>query len=120
LASELAGLHPLVCRGLQSGGPYVPAQGQGGWFAGTNQHNRCQRVLLSSLRTAWQYFDKPAIPPWFTSRNFPRTRRRPPDFASSSETPGGYVGQAVLETTERALKDQGDVNSAFRFTTYAL
>ena len=25
-----------------------------------------------------------------------RTRRRPPDFAPSSETPGGYVGQAVL------------------------
>jgi hypothetical protein len=22
---------------------------------------------------------------------------RPPDFAPSSETPGGYVGQAVLE-----------------------
>ena len=28
----------------------------------------------------------------------PRTRRRPPDFAPSSETQGGYVGQAVLET----------------------
>ena len=26
-----------------------------------------------------------------------RTHRRPPDFAPSSETPGGYVGQAVLE-----------------------
>jgi hypothetical protein len=26
-----------------------------------------------------------------------RTRRRPPDFAPSSETPGGYVGQAVLD-----------------------
>ena len=25
-----------------------------------------------------------------------RTRRRPPDFAPSSETPGGFVGQAVL------------------------
>jgi hypothetical protein len=24
-------------------------------------------------------------------------RTRPPDFAPSSETPGGYVGQAVLE-----------------------
>ncbi len=30
--------------------------------------------------------------------NRPRTRRRPPDFAPSSETQGGYVGQAVLET----------------------
>ena len=29
--------------------------------------------------------------------------RRPPDFAPSSEAPGGYVGQAVLETTERIL-----------------
>jgi hypothetical protein len=36
--------------------------------------------------------------------NRPRTRRRPPDFASSfrlreatSGKPGGYVGQAVLE-----------------------
>jgi hypothetical protein len=29
--------------------------------------------------------------------NRPR-RRRPPDFAPSSETPGGYVGQAVLES----------------------
>jgi NitT/TauT family transport system ATP-binding protein len=28
----------------------------------------------------------------------PRPRRRPPDFAPSSETPGGYVGQAVLES----------------------
>jgi hypothetical protein len=27
-----------------------------------------------------------------------RTRRRPSDFAPSSETPGGYVGQAVLES----------------------
>jgi hypothetical protein len=27
-----------------------------------------------------------------------RPRRRSPDFALSSETPGGYVGQAVLET----------------------
>jgi hypothetical protein len=26
-----------------------------------------------------------------------RTRRRPPDFAPSFKTPGGYVGQAVLE-----------------------
>ena len=26
-----------------------------------------------------------------------RTRRRPPDFAPSSETPEGYVAQAVLE-----------------------
>jgi hypothetical protein len=26
-----------------------------------------------------------------------RTRRRPPDFAPSSETPAGYVGQAVLD-----------------------
>jgi len=25
-------------------------------------------------------------------------RSRPPDFAPSSETPGGYVGQAVLES----------------------
>ena len=30
-------------------------------------------------------------------QNRPRTGRRPPDFASSSETPRGYVGQAVLE-----------------------
>jgi hypothetical protein len=30
-------------------------------------------------------------------QNRNRTRRRPPDFAPSSETPGGYVGQAVLE-----------------------
>jgi hypothetical protein len=29
--------------------------------------------------------------------NRSRIRRRPPDFASSSETPRGYVGQAVLE-----------------------
>ena len=32
-----------------------------------------------------------------SSPNRPRTRRRPPDFAPSSKTPGGYVGQAVLE-----------------------
>jgi hypothetical protein len=25
-------------------------------------------------------------------------QNRPPDFAPSSETPGGYVGQAVLES----------------------
>jgi len=31
-------------------------------------------------------------------RSRPRRRRRPPDFAPSSETPGGYVGQAVLES----------------------
>ena len=29
----------------------------------------------------------------FHSGNRPRSRRRPPDFAPSSETPGGYVGQ---------------------------
>jgi hypothetical protein len=29
-----------------------------------------------------------------------RTRRRPPDFAPSSETPGGYVGQAVPEAVK--------------------
>jgi hypothetical protein len=34
--------------------------------------------------------------------NRSRIRRRPPDFASSSETPGGYVGQAVLEMRGRA------------------
>ena len=27
----------------------------------------------------------------------PRPRRRPPDFAPSSETPGSYFGQAVLD-----------------------
>ena len=32
-----------------------------------------------------------------SSPNRPRTRRRPPDFALSSKTPGGDVGQAVLE-----------------------
>jgi hypothetical protein len=26
-----------------------------------------------------------------------RSRTRPPDFAPSSKTPGGYVGQAVLD-----------------------
>ena len=32
----------------------------------------------------------------------PRTRRRPPDFAPSSETPGGYAGQAVLKGVVRS------------------
>jgi hypothetical protein len=33
-----------------------------------------------------------------------RSRRRPPDFAASSETPGGYVGQAVLESLARDVE----------------
>ena len=54
----------------------VPAQEQGGWFAGSTQQNRCQ-VLPSSLLSRWQDSDKPAIPPWFTSVNRTRPRRRP-------------------------------------------
>jgi len=46
---------------------YGPAQGQGGWYAGSIQRTHCQPVLPSSLLSRWQDFDEPAIPPWFTS-----------------------------------------------------
>jgi hypothetical protein len=38
-----------------------------------------------------------AIGSLVSSNSRPRIRRRPPDFAPSFETPGGYVGQAVIE-----------------------
>jgi hypothetical protein len=60
-----------------------------------------------------------------------RTRRRPPDFAPSSETPdsassfrlreamsdkpGGYVGQAVLESGESEWSGVGLVDVSGRF-----
>jgi len=76
LVYGFARFDPLVPRESPRGGSCVPAQGQGGWSAGSIQQNRCL-VLPSSLVTAWQRFGKPAIPPWFTSTNRTRPRRRP-------------------------------------------
>jgi len=38
--------------------------------------------------------------------NRSRPRRRPPDFAPSSETPGGYVGQDFDELSRLAVVEK--------------
>jgi hypothetical protein len=43
----------------------------------------------------------------FHSGNRPRSRRRSPDFAPSSETPGGYVGQDFGELSRAAVLERG-------------
>ncbi len=51
----------------------------------------------------------------FHSGNRPRSRRRPLDFALSSETPGGYGGQAVLEVCVWAQRLEGSRFSGWQF-----
>jgi hypothetical protein len=44
-----------------------------------------------------------------------RTRSRRPDFAPSSKTPGGYVGQAVLRGFGRRIVRHNNESSLLEF-----